>query len=120
MKMLVLLLSLSAVSLAAASTDFSAFSVGDKLYVTVLGDSCNSIRPSLLVAENCKDDRVMKNLAYRCTVKFSYASTKMYCNDKEPVPRVMSLSLSQSNVAKEAKLLYLEFNAQHIKVQLDQ
>ncbi len=98
---------------------FSAFSTGDNLYVTILADSCNNLFGTLSVDDNCKEDRFTRNWAIQCSAEVRVSSTKMACHDSTPVPRVLTMSLKENNVAKESKILKLSFSNQAVKVQLD-
>jgi len=113
------LLLFSAVAAANEAPQFSAFSIGDKLYVTILADSCNNLYGALEVDNYCKEDRVTKNLALVCSVELVYSMTKMACHDKTLVARVMTIDLNESNVAYEAQILKVSHAEQEIEVLLD-
>jgi hypothetical protein len=112
-------LSLSA-SAASETSRFSAFSVGDKLVVTILADTCNTHRGSLRVEPLCRSDRMTRNWAIECSAQLQVFSTRMGCQDRELIPRTLTLSLKQNKVAHEARLLHLEYDGQMIDVQLRQ
>jgi len=107
-------------SAAGETPRFSAFSVGDKLVITILADTCNAHRGSLSVEPLCRSDRMTRNWAIECSAQLQVMSTRMGCQDRELVPRTLTLSLSGNKVAHEARLLHLEYEGQTIDVQLNQ
>jgi hypothetical protein len=111
-----------AFALAAHGADgphFSAFSVGDELHVTVLGDSCNEYSGHLEVAPSCKEGRPNKNRVRICTVDLHVTMTEMPCRNHTLVPRTMTLSLDQAGVAKEAVIMNLSYNGNGVEIWLD-
>jgi hypothetical protein len=100
-----------------ASENYSAFSEGDNLYVTILGD-CNHYGGQLRVAENCKEGRAMKNRALMCSAELSVIKTEMGCPNGNVTPKVLTLSLDKAKVAREAETLNLEYNGSVVEVQL--
>ncbi len=117
----ILLLGVSASAFSAVLPEFSAFSKGDKLVVTVLGDSCNSYGASLEVNSSCDSRRLTRNFAYSCRAELKVSSSELYCGNSDlDTPKVMELSLSENFVTKEAKKLYLKYNGAVVTVALDQ
>jgi hypothetical protein len=97
---------------------FSAFAVNDSLIVTILGDTCNAHRGRLQVAENCKQDRPIKNLAFTCRVNLRVSTTRKMCQKPGFIPRVITLKLSEQNVAKEARSLILNYQNTNLRVNI--
>ncbi len=114
--LMITMMSISVLASAEKAPLFSAFANGDDLYVTILADSCNNIGADLIVADSCKDDRLTRNFASVCFAELEVSSTKMACHDLKSIPKVLVLSLKDSNVAKEAELLKLVYQNQTIDV----
>ena len=100
------------------AASFSAFSIEDTLYVTIMTDGCNAYGVSLEVHPLCRSDRWTKNYAVQCNAKLSVNSTEMACEGKNAKAQVFELSLKDSKVAPEAKLLVLDYINQTITVDL--
>lgn len=99
---------------------FSAFADGDKLYITMLLDSCNGHAVDLAVDGLCKDDRLTKNYATHCGATMIVTSTQMYCEPMLTKPVTFELSLKESNIAAEAKELTLRsYSGEQITIELD-
>src|SRR5262245_29372119 len=118
MKYLALLFGLTFASMAQAgeAPRFSAFASGNDLFVTILGDSCNSFGGSLEVAAFCKEGRSTTNYVTQCTADLVVRSTKMACFDKKKAPKVLEMSLRE--VAAEAQTLVLKYDDQEIEIKL--
>lgn len=100
-----------------ASPNASAFTHGGKLYITVLGDKCNSISGGLEVDGICRDDRMTRNYAVECSADVQLMQTEMYCG-QDVEARVVTLDLQKENVAREAKILNLRFGTEVITVEV--
>jgi len=113
-----LLLGLMVLSTSAQLPGFSAFSDGDNVYVTVLGDSCNYKTANLKVSQSCQEDRLTKNIARSCNAELFISTSKMICFDNKLVPKVITLNLDDENVAQEAAVLKLTNDGVTIRVRL--
>jgi hypothetical protein len=121
---LALLITAQAFSFSAlASNDtptFSAFSAGDRLFVTILADTCNAVGASLEVSGLCRSDRMTKNFATVCDASLLVMSTERACPDQNLEAKVVTLNLKNSKVAREARVLNLTYLGQEIEVKLNQ
>lgn len=116
-----LLLSISFSGMTVAASNFSAFANGDKLYVTTLGDTCNTYTGTLTVSKSCDERRLTRNFAISCKAELSVMATELFCGEEtDSTPKVMEISLAKNNVAKEAKNLKLTYNGSTINVSLNQ
>lgn len=119
-KMLAILLVVSSLTIIAKDVPrFSAFSDGKYLHITILGDSCNAFGGELAVSRRCQKSRAIENYAASCKATLSVIATEMFCNDPEPVPRIISLELSKTQIAYEATTLILTYGDTTIDVSLD-
>ena len=111
---------LFAVNSFSATKNFSAFSYKGDIFVTVLGDSCNTFSGSLSVDDFCKNDRTIENKVIICGVDLRVISTEMACLSKnDPKPHVFKINLDKSNIAKEASFLKIKYRGKSIKLKLD-
>lgn len=110
MKLIILLATIFTSTFAVASKtnpDASAFTKNGVLYLTILGDDCNSKAVSLDVAGICREDRLTRNWAATCLAEVLVKSTKMGCRGTKA--EVYEIDLDKANVAKESTTLYLSF-----------
>lgn len=118
-----LLLSLLVVmSVSAFSSDvprFSAFSDGESLHITVMADTCNAIGADLVVDSDCQESRMIENYALSCAASLRVIQTQLMCGDQNLKPKVISIKLSESNVAREAKSLELNYQGSKVTIALD-
>ena len=117
MKFLMMILFTLVVSNAQAAR-FSAFNQGDTLYVTIIGDNCNSYGGRLQVASSCLEDRMTENYAVSCYATLSVLSTKMFCGPGYKA-RVLEINLREAKVAQEAKKLTLNYLDEEITIDID-
>jgi hypothetical protein len=68
-----------------------------------------------LVSEQCKEDRVIRNLALVCDLELGVITTEMYCGDAV-IPHTFTFDLKNSNVAHEAQLIELSYLGQKIEI----
>jgi hypothetical protein len=103
----------------AAGPEFGAFVTDNVLYVTFLGDNCNSYNASLQVEGLCHKGRMTMNYASQCGADLMVGSTKMACHSMEVEPHTFAIKLSETDVAPEAKVLFLKFNGKKTKVKIN-
>ncbi len=106
MKALLIALSLVVASSASAS---SAFTHDNNLYLTILGDSCNTLSASLKVDDLCRRDRVTANQVKDCRVDLLVMSTAMACEEQTTLPtaKVIKIDLAQTLVDNHATRLII-------------
>lgn len=109
---------LTTASFAGDPHNFSAFSVGDTLYVTLLGDGCNSYGGSLEVDPLCRSDRMTKNFSPTCQAGLQVMATELACLGGRSKPVVLEISLNKSKIAPEAQELELTYGDSQVTVQL--
>lgn len=121
MKSMIVLLMMFVAGFVHADTHslFSAEVVGDELFVTISGDSCNDFTGSLRVDDYCADSRPEKDLVTTCSADLLVTQTTMDCHDDAPVPRVLFINLNETDVAKEAEVLVLRYMNEEVEVRLN-
>lgn len=97
---------------------FSAFTSNNKLFVTVLADSCNELTADLVVNDKCRADRLVKTFAPICGATLQINSTRMGCREIG-VPRVLVVDLAESKVAPESDTLVLTYGRTTIPVTIN-
>ncbi len=114
---------MASVSISAAAADqgaiFSAFTSGGKLYVTILGDDCNSMGARLVVPKECRQDRETRDLVYQCTVGLSVWSTRMACPGRKHVPRSFEIDLKESGLTRELRELTIHYHGPDVTVKIN-
>lgn len=118
MKLVALFSVLLLSGIAQAAPTASAFTHKGMLYITVLGDKCNSISGGLEVDGICRDDRMTQNYAEECSAEVQLMQTEMYCGE-DVEARVVTLDLQKENVAREAKTLHLRYGGEVITVEVN-
>ncbi|MFN8790589.1 MAG: hypothetical protein ACK5Y2_03940 [Bdellovibrionales bacterium] len=89
------------------SSSFSAFISTNILYVTVLGDTCNTLTGSLEVEESCRADVPRREPVETCQARLEISTTRKACPDRRRVPHVLEIDLRESRVAPDARILLL-------------
>lgn len=97
---------------------FGAFTKGNYLYVTHLGD-CNKMGAKLEVDSLCHKDRVTRNLALRCGVEMNVVSTQMICPEMIFPPQVMVFDLANEPIAPEARQLIIKSGEHSVRVKIN-
>ncbi len=109
--------------LAADLPTFSAFVSGDKLYVTMMMDTCNSHHASLSLAQNCKkaDPGMPSTTDYvtTCDAQIQVRSTKMFCTDMKTAPKAFEINLKDYNLRNTIDTLKLTtYGTEEVEVDL--
>jgi len=89
------------------SKPFSAFISTNILYVTVLGDTCNTLSGTLDVEESCRADVSGRDAVDICKARLEITSTRKACPDRRRVPHVLEIDLQENRVAPESRVLLL-------------
>ena len=106
---------MSLASFSAATADFSAHTVDGVLVVNFMGDTCNNLRGGLRVEPLCNRARWTKNYQEVCHADLVLLSTKMACTPGRTL-RTTRVNLYQTDLTKEAKILFLRYENQTIRV----
>jgi hypothetical protein len=99
------------------TADFSAFTKGNLLYVTIIGDTCNQKSGSLKVTPFCDKNRSTRNAAPICEAELTVVSTMMGCEEVADRPQVLpAIDLAKTNLDPNSKVLKLLYGKQVIRV----
>jgi len=96
---------------------FSAFSDGENIHITFLGDKCNYYHAELNVEPLCQKNRLTRNFAVKCSAELNIAGTELYCGD-DLEPRVTTLKIKDTDIAPEAQTLTLKQGSEVINIVL--
>ena len=97
---------------------YAAFASQDKLYVTLMANCNTKVGEALLVEEECREGRAMKNLAHDCRATLPVMHTRMGCVGPRE-PKVYEFDLRKSKVAREARQLHLNYSDKIVTVDLE-
>jgi hypothetical protein len=101
------------------NSEMSAFTQGNNLYLTVLGDNCNAMDAKIKVEGLCYQGRLTQNYVDTCSADVVVMSTKRMCIAYVPQAHTFTIDLEKAKVAKEAKVLNLKYNGKVISVQIN-
>jgi hypothetical protein len=98
----------------------SGFVKDNVLFLTVLGNNCDSLSGGIQVDASCNADRLTKNFALTCQADVIVKrETHNQCLAAIPKGHTFQIDLAKSKVAKEARNLILNYGDEIIHVQIN-